>query len=107
MTSLYLTDANDTLYLAEHVDPRHVPAVGPLYRLTPVDVLEAAQASLAATRAYLDAHKPSGTPPPDAPGGGPVPSAVDPLQAPQSSEGATPSPAWRRTPSGAIRGGEA
>lgn len=70
--SLYLSDGNGTLYLAEEVDPRHVPAPGPLYRLTPqasangVDVLAATKASLAATRTYLDAHKESGTTqPPD------------------------------------------
>ena len=58
--SIYLEDANGTLYLAEPVDPRHVPTVGPLYRLTcdaeQVDVLAASKASLAATAAWLDAH---------------------------------------------------
>lgn len=64
--SLYLSDANDTLYLAEPVDPRHMPGPGPLYRLTVqeppadhVDLLAATKASLAATSAWLEAHKAS------------------------------------------------
>ena len=41
--TLYLTDGNDTLYLAEEVDPRHMPAAGPLYRLTPATTLAAGE----------------------------------------------------------------
>ncbi len=62
--ALYLTDPAGMAYLAEAVDPRHMPAAGPLYRLTAqvspaesVDILEATRASLAATRTYLDAHQ--------------------------------------------------
>ncbi len=58
----YLTDGNGTLYRAEHVDPRHMPAAGDLFRLTveapaPADIVGAMEASIAATSAYLDAHK--------------------------------------------------
>ena len=84
--TLYLRDGNDTLYLAEEVDPRHMPAAGPLYRLTPVDTLAAARASLAATAAWLAEHKESGTTqPPDRAGEADGPSAVAPRSAPSST----------------------
>lgn len=109
---VYLTDGNGTLYLAEPVDPRHMPAAGPLYRLSlvagpEVDILDATKASLAASAAWLATHQTSGTPqPPDRPGGAepaPAAAALAPPAAP-SSEGAGDAHA-RPAPSGPARDG--